>query len=673
MSLLEKHFLVAANTFFEVGPTFYGPPPRRHATRVDYICVPASCLRTVARCHVQYKAADRLQIICDSARRDHVPIQMEISLRLEYVGSAKKVEQQWDHETLTRDALSGRRRHILLNAVETKLAEQVGEVGAAQVDSPDRLWKHFATAIREAVSETYPPQARQTKSRPRETQDAVEAMLCSRALLVSYRPLVLGKGHFNLDGVHTPCLHQALHDLLHVWRLSANYRRARKQMDICTKRDAKEKQDHILQDFQRAWQQRDLHQVWRLSRTLSGKRIGPKRRRYDAAKKVNPSQHEWMAFLEVAMPMKSTGTTLLAMLRTTRQYTLITGRQEGVLSKICMDCVRVHNMLLLGKCALLGESQRRFGDSSCSLNGKSTVCVVEWVSVPLRHHLYSSTEFCYTCSLPSACSIACLMNGNVVTQLAWTNTMVRRARLDCVLSTTWKYWVNGIVPLCGGGVVQILRGTTPQDISVENLALRLCCSNVCFRAGCEDIVCLMVFHCWMCLMPSPVLHERVYGWLCPTLLSHMMQHCCNNAMNKLTCVFLPEMQTCVFNLGRVPCKEIQLHVHCSWKYITHHWTTGCEKLSNLNSWLWILFLVVWWTFQFQAMRMTWRGALFLKPVRSYICACVIPMKYWTKNCWRLAYNKIQRSRSTLFFCWFGFSQVPCRCVQRWAASRKSMR
>ena len=210
----------------------------------------------------------------------------------------KKWSKQWDHETLTRDALSGRRRHILLNAVETKLAEQVGEVGAAQVDSPDRLWKHFATAIREAVSETYPPQARQTKSRPRETQDAVEAMLCSRALLVSYRPLVLGKGHFNLDGVHTPCLHQALHDLLHVWRLSANYRRARKQMDICTKRDAKEKHDHILPDFQRAWQQRDLHQVWRLSRTLSGKRIGPKRRRYDAAKKVNPSQHEWMAFLQ---------------------------------------------------------------------------------------------------------------------------------------------------------------------------------------------------------------------------------------------------------------------------------------------------------------------------------------------------------------------------------------
>ena len=298
LSILEKHFLVAANTFFEVGPTFYGPPPRRHATRVDYICVPASCLQTVARCHVQYKAADRLQIICDSARRDHVPLQMEITLRLEYVGSAQKVEQQWDQETLTRDALSGRRRHILLNAVETKLAEKFGEVGAAQVDSPDRLWKHFATAIREAVSETYPPQTRQTKSRPRDTQDAVEAMLCSRALLVSYRPLVLGKGRFHLDGVHTPCLHQALHDLLHVWRLSANYRRARKRMDICTKRDAKEKHDNILQDFQRAWQQRDLHQVWRLSRALSGKRIGPKRRRYDAAKTVNPSQQEWMAFLQ---------------------------------------------------------------------------------------------------------------------------------------------------------------------------------------------------------------------------------------------------------------------------------------------------------------------------------------------------------------------------------------
>ena len=353
--------------------------------------------------------------------------------------------------------------------------------------------------------------------------------------------------------------------------------------------------------------------------------------------------------LEVVMPMKSTGTTSLAMLRTTLQYTLITGRQEGVLSKICSDCVRGHNMLLFGRCALLGESQRRFGDSSCSLSGKLTACVVVWVSVPPRHHLLSSTEFCYTCLLPSACSIACLMNGNVVTQLVWTNTMVRRARLDCVLSTTWKYWVNGIAPPCGGGVVHILRGTMPQDISVENLELRLCCSNVHFRAGCEDIVFLIVFHCWMCLMLSPVLHARVYGWLCPTLLGRMMQPCCNNAMTKLTCVFLPEMQTCVFNLGRVLCKEIQLHVHCSWKYITHHWTSGCEKLSNLNSWLWILFPVVWWTFQSPAMRMTWQGAVFLNPVRSYICTCPIQMKYWTKNYWRLAYNKIQRSRSTLFF------------------------
>ena len=182
--------------------------------------------------------------------------------------------------------------------METKLAEQVGEVGAAQVDSSDRLWKHFATAIREAVSETYPPQARQTKSRLRETQDAVEAMLCSCALLVSYRPLVLGKGHFNVNGVHTPVY-------IKRFMIFCMYGGCRQTIDGHENR-------WIF--VQKETLRRSRTTFCRISKGLGNKEIctksggcrapslanalSPNARRYDAAKKVNPSQHEWMAFLQ---------------------------------------------------------------------------------------------------------------------------------------------------------------------------------------------------------------------------------------------------------------------------------------------------------------------------------------------------------------------------------------
>lgn len=83
---------------FDVGATYYGPPPRRHVTRIDYICVPESCLQKVSRCHVQYMAADSLQLICDCARRDHVPLQIEIDLQLEFAGVAANTRKTWDAE-----------------------------------------------------------------------------------------------------------------------------------------------------------------------------------------------------------------------------------------------------------------------------------------------------------------------------------------------------------------------------------------------------------------------------------------------------------------------------------------------------------------------------------------------------------------------------------------------
>ena len=114
--------------------------------------------------------------------------------------------------------------------METKLAQHVGAVGAEEFDNPDRLEKSFA--IKEVTSETYPKKEQKGLERPRDTQKAVEDLLCCRLMLVSYRSLALGKSRSNMDSFNALCLQQSLHNIFHMSHLATKYRRARKRMDF---------------------------------------------------------------------------------------------------------------------------------------------------------------------------------------------------------------------------------------------------------------------------------------------------------------------------------------------------------------------------------------------------------------------------------------------------------
>ena len=113
-----SQYLSAVNAHFNVGPTFYGPPPRRHKTRVDYVGVPTATLHSVQRCHAQYSAADRLQLISDIAKRDHLPLQIDIEVGLFYEHSPATAKFAWDKTRLVENALrgTGREYGILVSA-----------------------------------------------------------------------------------------------------------------------------------------------------------------------------------------------------------------------------------------------------------------------------------------------------------------------------------------------------------------------------------------------------------------------------------------------------------------------------------------------------------------------------------------------------------------------------
>ena len=69
---LEAQHLIAVNTHYESGCTFYGN--HGHASRIDYIAIPQAMLPVVQRCEVWGRAGDALQIIQCARRRDHRPL-----------------------------------------------------------------------------------------------------------------------------------------------------------------------------------------------------------------------------------------------------------------------------------------------------------------------------------------------------------------------------------------------------------------------------------------------------------------------------------------------------------------------------------------------------------------------------------------------------------------------
>ena len=77
--LLRDHHLQAANTYFPVGATFFGPFSN---TQIDFTCLPSSF--RVHRCCALHHDGDRLQLAAAPGRRDHRPIQCVFQHQLTY-------------------------------------------------------------------------------------------------------------------------------------------------------------------------------------------------------------------------------------------------------------------------------------------------------------------------------------------------------------------------------------------------------------------------------------------------------------------------------------------------------------------------------------------------------------------------------------------------------------
>ena len=91
--LVRDHHLRAANTYFPVGATFFGPFSN---TQIDFACLPATV--HVHRCCALHHDGDTLQLAAALGRRDHRPIQCVFQHQFTYGIHVKKARASMGQE-----------------------------------------------------------------------------------------------------------------------------------------------------------------------------------------------------------------------------------------------------------------------------------------------------------------------------------------------------------------------------------------------------------------------------------------------------------------------------------------------------------------------------------------------------------------------------------------------
>eukprot|EP00434_Breviolum_minutum_P031879 symbB.v1.2.028194.t1/scaffold2897.1/size67685/5 len=130
------------------------------------------------------------------------------------------------------------------------------------------------------------------RKHPQDTQDAFHNMVAARTQLVKQPEHRI----FRLDPGSGSPMHEDLRVLLQRWNVLTKFRITRRQHDQLCARDRLSRDMALVDEFTGYWQKRQMANVWRTARQLSGKALGPKRRRFDVPLCSQPSKHDWEHF-----------------------------------------------------------------------------------------------------------------------------------------------------------------------------------------------------------------------------------------------------------------------------------------------------------------------------------------------------------------------------------------
>eukprot|EP00972_Heterocapsa_arctica_P016392 2417616-Heterocapsa_arctica.AAC.1 len=109
--LMEVSGLLAANTFFPAGPTYWGP--EGHSSRIDFLLCNKGDLPMIKTLNTMEHTGRRLQLVSCKEKRDHYPLHMNIELSLEHTDKVKLGSGKWDFDHLAACLQKGQDREAL--------------------------------------------------------------------------------------------------------------------------------------------------------------------------------------------------------------------------------------------------------------------------------------------------------------------------------------------------------------------------------------------------------------------------------------------------------------------------------------------------------------------------------------------------------------------------------
>ena len=283
--LLDTQHLAAINTFFPVGHTWRGS--MGISSRIDYVLLPTAT--HIHSCRILHNSARELQVIPAPGWRDHKPVQVVFHHALGYVGVDQTEPIRWDRDAMAQCLMYGTNRGEFVTAVEAACSEPHMLSPSTSVD---QKWHRLNGTITKIAQRFFHQTNQVHRKHPQDTQDAFHNMVAARTQLVKQPEHRI----FRLDPGSGSPMHEDLRVLLQRWNVLTKFRITRRQHDQLCARDRLSRDMALVDEFTGYWQKRQMANVWRTARQLSGKALGPKRRRFDVPLCSQPSKHDWEHF-----------------------------------------------------------------------------------------------------------------------------------------------------------------------------------------------------------------------------------------------------------------------------------------------------------------------------------------------------------------------------------------
>ena len=292
-SLLEQQFLCSVNSFMGAGHTYFGNVAGVKS-RIDHVCLPQSLLTHVLSCGVLYSVGARLQRVFGPGKRDHIPVNVVFRHASAFSGDAVEPVCKWDKSLLVDGVLRGDHRRELVSKIVARCKDSGINKFADDCDlyppTPAVLWQQMREVVWDSAYSLYRKKPARQQPRPADTQAAIDAHVEACYVVANLPQSAVARP----EREHS---HQFLAEILHQWRAALKFYNTRSARDKLLKRDAKTCLADRVVEFNYAHRRGDGAQVWRLGRCLSGFKVGPKRRRYDAVSGGHPGAGEWVSFM----------------------------------------------------------------------------------------------------------------------------------------------------------------------------------------------------------------------------------------------------------------------------------------------------------------------------------------------------------------------------------------